>query len=530
MSTTMNPSGGTTPAVRLSRGGYPLLPPRQLALLTVAMGFAIFMNVLDSSIANVSIPTISGDLAVSADEGTWIITSFAVANAVSVPISGWLAKRFGEVHLFVTCTLLFTLFSFLCGLSFTFPMLLVFRAFQGAAAGPMIPISLSLLLANYPKERQGFANGIWGMTATFGPVAGPVLGGIITDNYRWNWIFYINVPFGIAAAALTWILLRRRETRTAHERVDLMGLVLLTVGLFCLQVMLDKGNDEAWFQSTFIIVLTIIAAFTLLLFLAWEATAEHPLVELRLFRNRNFTVATITMTFGYMAYFSGIVLLPLWLQTALPDNYTATWAGYATASTGLLALVFSPVAGWMSDKYDVRVLVSFGMLIFAAVSFVVAFANVDISFAKVFLLRLPWGIGAPFFFTPLITLSFRGVVREDMAAASGLFNFARLEGLSIGTSVSVALWDKREAIHAQHITSLVDPSNPAVHVFLQHALQLGFSLKQAWSLLAHDIMNQGFMIGLNEIYWLSGWLFIALVILVWFSRPGPSPGRAGATE
>ncbi|HEX7381165.1 MAG TPA: DHA2 family efflux MFS transporter permease subunit [Nevskiaceae bacterium] len=516
---TASGAGMSRPRAAAQDGEYPWLPPAQLALLTVALGLGVFMNSLDTSIANVSIPTIAGDLAVSADNGTFIITSFAVANAVAVPISGWLAKRFGEVRLFVVCTLLFTLFSLTCGLAPTFPLLLVSRALQGAAAGPMIPISLSLLLANYPKARQGFANGIWGMTAIVGPVAGPVLGGIITDDYRWNWIFYINVPFGIAVASLVWILLRDRETKIAHEAVDVIGLAFLIVGVFCLQIMLDKGNDDAWFQSPFIITLAIVAALALLLFLAWEWTEKQPLVDLRLFANRNFSVACITMTLGYMAYFSGVVLLPLWLQTALPSNYNATWAGFATASIGVFGIFFSPIAGWLSDKYDPRAMVSIGMLIFAGVSFMVAFANTDINFAKVFLLRIPWGIGMPFFFVPLTTICFSTMARENIAAASSLFNFARLEALSIGTSVSVALWDKREAIHAQHMTSLVDPTNPAIHAFLRRATELGLDARQAWALLSHEIMNQGFMIGLNEIYWVSGWLFIVLVVLVWFARP-----------
>lgn len=504
---------------------YPWLPIGKLVALTAALGLGVFMNVLDASIANVSIPTISGDLAVSADNGTFIITSFAVANAVSVPISGWLARRFGEVRLFVVCTLLFTLFSFTCGISPTFPLLLLSRALQGAAAGPMIPISLSLLLSNYPQHRQGFANGIWGMTAVVGPVAGPVLGGVITDNIRWNWIFFINVPFGLVCAAVTWWVLKDRETQISRRTVDFIGLALLIVGLFCLQIMLDKGNDDAWFQSNFIVTMALIAAFALTLFVAWEATERHPLVELRLFRNRNFTIAAITMTFGYMAYFGGVVVLPLWLQTALPNTYNPTWAGYATASIGILGIVASPLAGRLADRYDVRFLVSIGLLIFAAVSFSVAFANTDINFGKIFWYRVPWGLGMPFFFIPLTVLSFRGVAPEDMAAAASLFNFVRLVALSAGTSISVGLWDAREAFHAQTLSSLVTASAPELQRYMEHATALGLSVEQAWTILAQQIKNQAFMISLNELYWAIGWMFLVLTLTVWFSRPG-SPGSA----
>ncbi len=498
--------------------------------LTAALGLGVFMNVLDASIANVSIPTISGDLAVSADNGTFIITSFAVANAVSVPISGWLARRFGEVRLFVICTLLFTLFSFTCGISPTFPILLASRVLQGAAAGPMIPISLSLLLSNYPQHRQGFANGIWGMTAVVGPVAGPVLGGVITDNFRWNWIFFINVPFGLICAAVTWLLLKDRETRISRRAVDFIGLALLVVGLFCLQIMLDRGNDAAWFQSGFIVTMALVAAFALTLFVAWESTERNPLVELRLFRNRNFTIAAITMVFGYMAYFGGVVVLPLWLQTALPNTYNPTWAGYATASIGILGIVASPLAGRLADQFDVRFLVSLGLLIFSAVSFSVAFANTDIDFGQIFWSRVPWGLGMPFFFIPLTVLSFRGVAPEDMAAAASLFNFVRLVALSAGTSISVALWDTREAFHAQTINSLVTASTPALQHYMAHAADLGFSVEQAWAVLSRQIRNQAFMISLNELYWAIGWMFLILTGIIWLSRPGRAARKAVSGE
>lgn len=501
----------------IQEAAHPWLPPAKLALVTISLALAVFMNVLDVSIANVSIPTIAGDLAVSPDQGTWIITSFAVSNAVAVPISGWLARTFGEVRLFVLCTLLFTFFSFLCGSALDFPMLLIARALQGAAAGPMIPLSQSLLLSNYPHQRHGFANGIWGMTAVVGPVAGPVLGGWITDDYAWNWIFYINIPIGIIAAAGTWWILRDRETETMHQPVDIIGLLLLVVGVFCLQVMLDKGNELAWFSSSLIMTLALGAALSLSLFVTWELTDRHPLVDLRLFGQRNFTVATITMTFGYMAYFSGVVLLPLWLQTSL--GYDATWAGITTASLGIFGIFMSPVVGRFADKMDLRLLVTFGMLLFSALSFLMSDANTQISFRQLFLVRLPWGIGMPFFFIPLITLSLRGLASNMLAAASGLFNFMRLIALSIGTSLSVALWDAREALHDHEITSTVTPSNPVARQWLHHATRLGLSAAQALYKLGRIIENQAFVQSLNEIYWLVGWMFILLSALVWWSRP-----------
>src|SRR5699024_1571188 len=300
-----------------------------LVLVTLSLSLAVFMNVLDTTIANVSIPTITGNLAVSASQGAWIITAFAVPNAIAMPVSGWLGRQVGEVKLFVLCTALFTLASFLCGIAPSYSFLLIIRAVQGLVAGPMIPLSLSLLLANYPADKRGMASGIWGMTAVVGPVAGPILGGWITDNFGWPWIFFINIPVGIFAVLLTWTLLRKHETPITREPLDVIGLVLMVIGVGALQIMLDKGNDDGWLQSSFIITMAAIAVVFLAFWVAWELTDDNPVVDLRLFARRNFAVATWVMTLGFITYAAGIILLPLWLQTV--QGYTPTWAGLVTA-------------------------------------------------------------------------------------------------------------------------------------------------------------------------------------------------------
>jgi len=488
-----------------------------LVLVTLSLALAVFMNVLDVSIANVSIPTIAGNLGVSTSQGTWVITSFAVANAIAVPVSGWMAKRVGEVKLFVWCTVLFTVFSFLCGISGSFVMLLVMRAAQGVVAGPMIPLSQSLLLVNYPPEKRGFANGIWGMTAVVGPVAGPILGGWITDNISWSWIFYINVPFGIFAAAGTWFVLRNRETETQRLPLDLVGLALLIVGVGALQIMLDKGNDEAWFQSSFIVILAITATVFLSFFVVWELTDDNPVVDLKLFGRRNFTVATLCVTFGFMTYFAGVVLLPLWLQNE--QGYTPTWAGITTASLGLMGAIFSPIVGRLTDKIDIRIIVTFGMLLFALLSFIKSDANTDISFQRLFLTRLPWGIGLACFFIPLITLSLKGLPSNKVASASGLFNFMRLLALSFGTSLSVTLWDRRQAFHDHILSAHTRISDPLTQQWLNDAQAQGMSQQQSYGALAEEISRQSFMIGLNEMYFLAGCVFLGLTVLIWLSRP-----------
>lgn len=506
---------------------HPQLPPAQLALVTFSLALAVFTNVLDISIANVSIPTIAGNLAVSSNEGTWIITSFAASNAVAVPISGWLAKRVGEVKLFVICTLLFTMFSFTCGISFTFPMLLLSRALQGAVAGPMIPLSQSLLLSNYPRERQGFANGVWGMTAVVGPVAGPILGGWITDNIHWSWIFFINVPVGIFAAGITWVLLRERETPTQRLPIDAVGLGLLVVWVTALQIMMDQGLDKNWFQSPYIITFGLIALVVASFWVVWELTDERPIVDLRLFARRNFTVATIAVVLGFMTYFAGVVVFPLWLQNY--HGYTATWAGIATSALGMMGIVFSPIIGRLADKIDVRLIVTFGMLLFATLSFEKASFNTHVTFAQLFLVRLPWGIGLSCFFIPLITLSLSGLKASEVAGASGLFNFLRLLALSLGTSLSQTLWDHRGDLHDHHLTAGVTPYNPATNEWLQRAHDLGLSHTQSLAALAREISKQAFMLGLNDMYWIAGWLFLLLTILVWFSKPEQRP-KANAPD
>src|SRR5579885_273422 len=313
---------------------FPPLKGSRLILLTLSLSLGIFMNVLDVSIANVAIPTIAGDLAVSPDNGTWVITSFAVSQAIMLPLTGWLARRFGEIRLYVLSTILFTLASVLCGLSVNLPMLIIFRVIQGAVSGPMIPLSQSILLANYPDEKKGFATGVWAMTAVVGPIFGPIMGGWITDNYTWPWIFYINLPVGIFSAVFTWITLTGRETKTVKTSIDIVGLMLLIIGVGCLQVLLDKGNDLDWFHSNLILALTIISTIALSFLVVWELTDKTPIIDLTLFTGRNFTIGTIALTLGYFVYFSNVVIFPLWLQTQM--GYTPTWAGLAAATVGIM--------------------------------------------------------------------------------------------------------------------------------------------------------------------------------------------------
>lgn len=499
-----------------------------LATLTVAVSLGIFMNVLDTSIANVAIPPLSGDLGVSPDQGTWVITSFTVSTAIALPLTGWLGKRFGEVRLFVTSVLGFTAFSWLCGLSTSLTMLIVFRVLQGAAAGPMIPLSQSLLLMNYPDEKKGIALSIWSMTAVVAPVIGPILGGWITDDYSWSWIFYINVPVGLISAYVTWIVLHGRETETASAPVDVVGLTLLVIGVASLQIMLDKGNDLDWFDSNVIVTLVIIGLVALSFFVAWELTDRHPIVDLSLFKKLNFTVGTVAISLGYMVFFGGVVIFPLWLQTQM--GYTPTWAGLAAAFIGVLALVMSPIVGQAMSRIDLRLMVSFAFLVFAAVSFWNASFNTDVAFSQLVLPRLIFGLGMPCFFIPLIAMSLSGLPPNRVASASGLTNFLRILGGSFGVSLSVMLWDRRQALHDFRLSEHISAYSPVSRQSLDQLQGLGLDPLAASAALARTVSHQAFMLSTNDFFWLSGWTFLGLLGLVWLARPPFSTAGGGGAE
>ncbi len=489
----------------------------KLALLTFSLSLGIFMNVLDISIANVAIPALAGDLAVSPDNGTWVITSFAVSQAIMLPITGWLARRFGEVRLFLLSTTLFTLTSILCGLSVNLPMLIFFRVLQGAVSGPMIPLSQSLLLSNYPDHRKGFATSIWAMTAVVGPIFGPILGGWITDNYSWPWIFYINAPVGIISVVITAMVLNGRETQITKTPVDIVGLVLLTIGIGCLQILLDKGNDLDWFHSDVILTLAVISTITLSFLLAWELTERHPIIDLKLFAHRNFCIGTILLTLGYTVYFSNVVIFPLWLQTQM--NYTPTWAGLAAAPVGILPFLLSPFVGHYMSKVDLRGMICFGFIVFAVTSFWQSNFYTEVGYLQLAEPRFLQGLGITFFFTPLVTIVISGLPNARIANALGLANFCRILGGSFGTSMSVTMWDRREAYHHSVLVEQINPYNPIYNNTMSQLHALGYSSMQSIAKITGTITNQAFMLATNDIFWLSGWTFIALMVIIWFAKP-----------
>src|SRR5881396_1793849 len=502
-----------------------------LLLGTIALSLATFMNVLDTSIANVSIPAMSGDLGVSPDQGTGVITSFGVANAISLPLTGWLTQRYGQVRLFTASVLLFVLASFLCGLAPSLGMLILFRVIQGAVAGPMIPLSQSLLLSSYPKEKAGTALALWAMTTLVAPVVGPLLGGWITDNISWPWIFYINVPVGLAAAAVTWLIYRKRETPTVKLPIDGVGLGLLVIWVGALQIMLDKGKDLDWFHSGQIVMLAIAAVVGLSLFVVWELTDRHPVVDLRLFGRRNFWTSTTAMSLGYGTFFGNVVLLPLWLQQYM--GYTATMAGMVLAPVGVLAILLTPIVGKNMHRVDPRIFASASFGVLAVVLLMRSHFNTSADFATLLVPTFIQGAALAVFFIPLITLGLSGLTPDRIPAASGLFNFARITAGSFGTSIATTFWDRRASLHHAQLAERITAYDPSSAQALSSLQAGGMSAQQSYEAVNRLIDQQAYMLSANDIFYVSALLSVLLIAVIWLARPakaGDAPAAAAGAH
>ena len=510
-------STADVPAARPATAVAAPLQGGALVLGSLALALATFMNVLDTSIANVSLPTIAGDLGVSAEQGTWIITSFAVANAISLPLTGWLSQRYGQVRLFTASVVLFVIASFLCGFAPSMGLLIFFRVIQGAVAGPMIPLSQSLLLSSYPKQKAGTALAMWSITTLVAPGVGPLLGGWITDDYSWPWIFYINVPIGIAAAAVTWVIYSKRETATRKLPIDTVGLGLLIIWVGALQVMLDKGKDLDWFNSTFITALAITTIVGFALFLVWELTEQHPIVHLRLFKVRNFWTGTLAVSLGYGTFFGNIVLLPLWLQKYM--GYTATLAGVTLAPVALFAVVLSPVVGKTIDRVDARIFATASFVVFAVMMFMRSHFNTQADLYTILMPTIVQGVAVAIFFIPLITISLAGVPPDQIAAATGLSNFARVLAGSFGTSIVTTLWDDRAKLHHSHLVEYITTYSPVSTQSFANLQALGLNTGQSHAMVNRVIDQQAFLLSAIDIFYASAILFLLLIPVIWLAKP-----------
>jgi DHA2 family multidrug resistance protein len=499
----------------------PAPPPLTGAMLWVtalALALGTFMQVLDGTIANVALPTIAGDLGVSSDSGTWVITSFACANGVTVPLTGWLMSRFGVVRTFVVAVLAFTVASFLCATAWSLPSLVVFRILQGACSGPLIPGSQALLIAIFPSDRRSTALAVWAVTTLVGPVVGPVLGGYISDNYHWGWIFLINVPVGLVVTLLAWRGLAGRETPRQKLPVDVVGLVLLTVWVFSLQTMLDLGKDRDWFNSSLITGLAACAGVSFAAWLIWESTDSGPAVDLSLFRRRNFALSVVAICLGYGVFFANNLLLPLWLQEY--NGYTATWAGLVSAPSGVLAIVATMIV--TRFKADPRIYATACFLLYSSSYWFRSGYTPDATFFTLTFPLLLQGVAMSMFFVPLTTISFDGLPQDKLPSASGIANFARIIAGSFAASLATTYWDRREALHQTRLTESATAFSPMYSDAVARLHALGANPMQSAGVIAREVTVQAYLLSSLDIFRLSAWLALAMIPVVWLcKRPAP---------
>ncbi len=493
-------------------------------LATLSLGLASFMAVVDITIANVSVPTISGNLGISSDEGEWIITSFAIANAICIPLTGWLSRRFGQVRLFLAAITAFTIASVLCGLAGSFESLLACRILQGAVAGPIVPLSQALLVAVFPKEKQALAVAMWAMTNMAGPVAGPLLGGWLTDTFTWPWIFLVNAPVGLFVVLSTATLLRGRDTPTLKLPIDLPGLALLALAIGSLQLTLDRGRTLDWFASNVICASAALALFGCIALLAWELRTPHPIIDLRLFKQRNFAVGTAAVALGFGFYFAALVLTPLWLQTDM--GYSSTWAGLVTSPMGLFGIALAPFLGQWVRKTDARRFASVAFLAWIAVALWRSTMTTAVDAGTVALICLAQGVGIGFFLTPLVSLSLAGLAPEKIAAASGLQTAIRMMSGSLVASMAGTFWEHRARFHQSHLADTLTGWGQQSAAVVGKLTAAGFSPEQAWAVISRQRDIQARMLSLNDFFVLSAFAFAVALAIVWFARAPAKPPAA----
>jgi DHA2 family multidrug resistance protein len=482
------------------------------------------MQVLDGTIANVSIPTISGNLGVSTSQGTWVITSFAVANGVSVPLTGWLMMRYGVVKTFVGSVVLFTIASFLCGISWNLPSLIAFRVLQGAVSGPMIPGSQALLIMIFPAAQRGTALAIWSMTTLVAPICGPILGGYISDNISWPWIFLINVPVGIVCAVICWRNMLSRETPTRVVPIDRTGFFLLLTWVGALQVMLDTGKDADWFNSPAIIVEVIIAVIGFIAWLIWELNEEHPIVDLSLMKSSNFVIATTVSCVGYALFFGANLLQPLWLQTRM--GYIATWAGLVAAPSGVVAVILTPFAARMMNRLDARWTASLSLAAFAASFYLRSRYTTDVGFAALVVPMLVQGVAMSTFFVSMVTLSLNGVPGQQVPSASGLYNFARITAGSFAASLVSTVWEQTATLHQSRLSETMGAQDPAFVGAIGKLQSAGLSAQQAVGSVTNQVVNQAYLLATDDIFRIAAGLMVLLLPCVWLTKKALGAGGA----
>jgi len=506
-------------------------------LIAATVMLATFMEVLDTSIANVSLPHIAGSLSASVDESTWVLTSYLISNAIVLPLTGWLSMLFGRKRLFIGCVIIFTISSFLCGLAPNLFLLIFFRVLQGAGGGGLQPISQAILVESFSRKKQGMAMAVYGMGVVVAPIIGPTLGGWITDSFSWRWIFFINVPVGVVAILMTLALVQDppylvRKTLQQGLKIDFIGLGLLSVGLGFLQVMLDKGQTEDWFESPFIITCAVIGILGLAAVIVWELRQTQPLVDLRLFAQRNYSMATFLMFAMGVVMYGTTVLLPILLQTQM--GYTAQWAGLVLSPGGIVTLFVMPIVGRLLGIVQPRWLVVCGFVILAAGMYRLSELSLQTGFWQ---FVATWTIsraGMPLLFVPINVMAFASVPREKTNSATGLINLTRNLGGSVGISLVAAAQTRLAQVSQNNLAGHVSAFNPIyanrLHS-LQGALQAAGSsptqaAQQAQALLYGELLRQSSMVAYVDVFRLLAWVCVALIPLMFFMKPAKPRGAA----
>jgi MFS transporter, DHA2 family, multidrug resistance protein len=485
-------------------------------LSLVALSLATFLIVLDYTVANVSIPYIAGDLGVSYDQGTYVITSFAVGNAIVLPISGWLTKRVGSIRLLLSSLLLFVLFSWICGVTESFSLLIVGRFLQGFVAGPLIPLSQSLIVSTNPPEKKNNVLAFWSMIVIAAPVIGPLLGGWISFDYTWPWIFYINIPFGLLSAFLVYLTLRDFESTTEKKPLDFAAFFLLAIAVTSLQIILDKGEQFDWWNSNIIRTLSVLTVLGFSYLIVWEKNHPHPLIDLNLFKIKSYMVSIVFITVMYAMYFGSVVLIPLWLQSNM--GYNAIWAGIAVAPIGIAPFLFSAFTGLLVTRFGYLKLLFVCFLLFSLSSFYTAYFDTSVDIWHIWYSRFLTGCGILFFITPLFALSIQDIKSEALPSATGIFHFFRAMSGGIGTSIFTTLWMRRTAYHHERTGSALTQTSESTNQYLVQAESLGLKGKKALVFLNEMLTDQAAMLALNDCFYVMGWLFLLLIFLLPLGR------------
>ncbi|MCY1669675.1 DHA2 family efflux MFS transporter permease subunit [Novosphingobium sp. SL115] len=489
----------------------------KLILAAILIGMGNFLVVLDTTIANVSIPHIAGSLGVSVSEATWVITSYAVAEAITVPLTGWLSRRFGAQKVFTSSYIAFGILSLLCGLSGTLGVLIGGRVLLGLAGGTIIPLSQTLLLRIFPPEKASIAMIIWAMTTTVAPIAGPILGGIISDNIGWEWIFFINIPIALGGGIGLLYLFRGQLEELVKARIDIVGLVLMIVWVGALQIMLDEGRNHDWFAATEIRTLAIIAAIGFIAFLIWELTDRHPIVNLRVFRHRGFVAASLTYSVAFGAFFATVVLIPLWLQQNM--GYTATWAGYATGIMGIFAVLSSPVIGQFAEKIDARLIVSIGVLGLGLISVWRMGFTPDMTFWQMAWPMLATGPFLMMFFIPVTGLCMASVDPEEQADAAGISNFMRTVAGAFAASISQTGWGNATRENQAELVGAMSQGQATLDTMQAQ----GMSPDMATTMLSGVVEYQSTMLATLNMFAAIALCFVVAAVLIWLAPKPKGP-------